>query len=235
MYGEYNLPLKIEREDFSLSFEKENGYIIYKRECLGETVTKTIFSKKGKVLLNPIEPTNMPKSITSHLLVEFDSPLIIGPEIQKTVFLTFPIEIGVYIVQEKKYQLIDIFSSSVQKFTLYGEPAEGIICKYWKSKVCSIAPAPNCLKEGVLELVLSNSSSNWVEVKQAVFNSYGMKIYYNEQKTTMKANLKLRDDGTAETGFEELSLKKDMVKSIEVYTTSKLRVTPIKFLMEYGL
>lgn len=235
MYGKYDLPLKIEKEDFSLSFEKEKGDILYTRECLGETVSKTIFAKKGKVLLNPVEPTNKPKSITPYLYVELESPLIIEPKTNKTVFLTFPIEIGVYIVQDKKYQLIDVFSTSKQKFTLYGEPTEGIICRYWKSKIFSKTPSPSPLKEGVIELVLSNSNTAWVELKKAVFNAYGMKIFYSDQTTAMKAKLRLNEDGTAETDFDETYLKKGMTKSVEVYTASKLKMMSTKFLMEYGL
>jgi len=235
MYGQYDLPLKVEKEDFSLSLEKENGSILYRRECLGEAVTKTIFAKKGKVLLNPVEPTNKPKSITPNLLIEFESPLTIEPQANTTVFLTFPIEIGVYIVLDKKYQLIDVFSTSIQKFTLYGEPTEGIICKYWKSKVFSTIPTPDPLKEGVLELVLSNSNPTWVELKKAVFNAYEMKIFYNDQITAMKAKLKIYDDSTAETNFEESYLKKGMIKSVEVYMASKLKMMSTKFLMEHGL
>lgn len=235
MYGKHDLPLKIEKEEFSLSFERENGGVAYHRSCFGETAVKTIYMKKGKVLLNPVEPTNKPKSITPYLLVEFENPIIVEPQSERTVFVTFPVEIGVYIIAEDKSRIIDIFSLAKQKYTLYGEPTSGLICKYWKSRVHPKPPGADPLKEGVIELALSNPNPDWTEIGRAVFNAYGMKIFYSKEKTAMKARMKLMDNTTAETSFEESSFKRDMTKSIEIYTTSKLAITSTKFLMEHGL
>jgi hypothetical protein len=124
---------------------------------------------------------------------------------------------------------------SKQKFTLYGEPKNGVICKYWKSEVYETMPAPDPMHEGILELNLSSSSADWEQVTKAVFNAYGMKVFYSSHLVGMKAKMKVEDDGIAETEFQDSSPERGMRKSLEAFPARKLSMVATNFIMEYGL
>jgi len=235
MFGNYNIPLNIEQGDISLSVEKEGEGFLYKRECLGKKTKKALLTSNGEILLNPVEPLNVPKALTAYLLIAFEKALLIEPKATKKIFITFPVEIGVYINSAADSQLIDVFALTKQKFTLYGDPRNGIICRYWKSEVNTTPPSTNHLQEGIIELILSNTTSEWVEVSKAMFNGYGMKIWYNDNLVAMRAAMKLKAGGIAETDFEETPPENGMSNALEIYTTKKLSIASTKCVMEYGL
>jgi hypothetical protein len=235
MFGYYDVPLKIVEEGISLCVQKEGKGLVYRRECLEEQIEKNLLASKGKILLNPVEPVNKPKALTSYLLIEFEKALMTEPKGTKTVFLTFPVEIGVYITTDKDFEILDILTLTKQKFTLYGDPKNGVICKYWKSPVYSTMPSPDPIREGFIELNVINTNSNWIEATRAVFNALGMKLYYNNKTVSMKANMNLRTGNSAETEFVDIPLKRGMKKSLEIYKPGKLSVVKPKFIMEFGL
>ena len=199
-----------------------------------DSLEKILVKGDGKVLINPIEPLNKPKKITSHLLVEFDKTITIAPTSRVKVYIKFPIEMGVFISDEEEIEIIDILSLVKQKFTLYGDPSSGLICKYWKSEIYSTIPDADPISEGIMELSIINDAEIWVEVSRAVFNAYGMKIYYDSDMVSMKANMKIISNSIAETSFSDTPIRAGMEKSMELYTAKRLYVNGTKCIMEAG-
>jgi len=235
MFGQYDAPVSVSEEGISLSLQQDGDRFTYQRTCMEDTTRKTLLSSGGRLLLNPVEPLNKPKNLSPYLLIRLEESLMVGPGEAKTVFLTFPVEIGAYFGREDHFELVDIFTLAVQKYTLYGEPSNGFICRYWKSGVFSASPDISPLHEGVLELRLVNTSDGWVDVSKVVFNAYGMKVFYNAQRVVMKGTMRLRSGNLAETGFEGLPPESDMIHALEVYTAKKLSMSSSKFVMEFGL
>jgi hypothetical protein len=234
-YGDHTLPLSISQEGFSISIDQVGDTWLYQRECDGDRVEKKLLTSINTVLINPVEPLNRPKEITSYLLVEFERPLMIEPEVKRLVFVTFPIEIGVFMSSKRGFEIIDILTLQKQKFTLYGNPRAGVICKCWKSSIHATEPPVDPIRQGVMRLNISNVGDHWVEVTRAVFNAFGMKLFYNDEMVAMKATMKILGKHMAETDFSNLPLRKDMTKSLELYTSRKLIVTAPKFIMEQGI
>jgi hypothetical protein len=235
MFGTYNVPLSIAQEGISLSVQKERENILYTRECLGESVEKILVAGSGKLLLNPVEPVNKPKALPSHLLIEFANTLQVEPKGTMNIFLAFPVEIAVFMPSNEEFEVIDTFTLARQKFTLYGDPINGVICKYWKSSIYTAEPSLNRVEEGLIELAVTNTTTGWIEVTKTVFNAYGMKIFYDDERVSMKANMKLKGGGSAETECMDEPLVEGMTKSLEMYTVRKLSVTKKNFIMEFGL
>lgn len=235
MFGVYNIPFKIENEGFYISIEKDGKLNHYKRDYNGETLEKDIFSDTSKILIHPVEPLNIPKEITSNFLIKFGNTLMVEPQGVEKIYLKFPIEIGIFISGKKDIEIVDILTFINQKFALYGDPRNGVICKYWKSEIYSTIPAVNPLQEGVIELIVRNKTNRWVEVTKAVFNAYGMKIYFNEDLVSMKANIKILGEEVGETYFINSPIKTGMKKSMELYAVRKLLVPTTRFLMEWGI
>jgi len=235
MFGQYDIPISIEQEKITLSVQKEGESLLYRRACLGETVEKMLVTGDGKVLLNPVEPVNKPKSLASYLLIELEKTMQIEPKGTRDIFLTFPVEIAVSISSNEEFEVIDVFTLPRQKFTLYGDPINGVICKYWKSNIYPAEPSLNPMQEGLIELSITNTTTSWIEVTKAVFNAYGMKIYYDDERAAMKAGMRLKGGQSAETEFIDEPVEEGMTKSLEIYTAGKLSVARKKFVMEFGL
>ena len=180
MYGEYSIPMTVEMEGLHVAVRKEGAGALYTRDCLGEKVEKRLMPGNEKILLNPVEPLNKPKGLTPHLQVEFEKTMVVAPRLSTKIFITFPVEIGVYISANDQFHIVDVFTFTRPKFTIYGDPRNGVLCKHWKSAVHSSIPSTDPLREGVVELDISNSLSDWIEITRSVFNAYGMKLYYND-------------------------------------------------------
>jgi hypothetical protein len=103
------------------------------------------------------------------------------------------------------------------------------------SNVYSSIPSINPLYEGIIELSITNTTKEWITVTKAIFNAYGMKIYYRDDLVAMKASMKIIHGSIAETDFVDAPLEPGMNKSLELYTVKKLAVTTTKFIMEAGL
>ena len=235
MFGQYDIPISIEQEEITLSVQKEGESLLYRRACLGESVEKMLVAGGGKILLNPVEPVNKPKSLASYLLIELEKTMQIEPKGIRDIFLTFPIEIAAYILANEEFEVIDVFTLPRQKLSLYGDPINGVICKYWKSSIYTTEPSLNRMQEGLIELSVTNTTTSWIEVTKALFNAYGMKIYYDDDKASMKANMRLKGGQSAEIEFIDEPVAEGMTKSLEIYTARKLSVARKKFVMEFGV
>ena len=235
IFGLHDVPLRIVHEGISFTVEKDKGGLRYKRKSMGEEVENIFLSSNSKVLINPIEPLNMPKELSPYLLIEFEKSIFIEPMTTTSIFITFPVEIGIFVNGKKNYQIIDIFTLAKQKFTLYGSIRSGVICRYWKSDVYFTIPDVNPVYEGIIELIMRNTTMRWVEVTKVVFNAYGMKIYYSDDMVSMKANMRIFSKKIAETGFVGSHLEKGMKRSLELYISRKIPMVTTKFLMEDGI
>lgn len=235
LFSEYTIPFNIKQEGISLSVEQEGEVYVYRRKCLEEEVNKLILSDESRIVIQPVEPCNVPKELSPNFLVEFERSLVVEPGIQRRVFLKFPVEIGVFISYGKDFELLDVFSKAKQKFTLYGDPRSGSICKYYRSEVYESSPSADPLLEGVLELRLENSDSKWIDVSKAVFNAYGMILFFSGELVSMKAEMRIENNLTAETDFMDSPLKKGMIRARKIFTEKKLPIVTPKFMMREGL
>jgi len=225
--------------------KKIDAQWMYKRILGSDSVEKLIL-EEGKLVINPVKPLNTPKEITQNLFIEFEKMLLLAAGARKKIFLTFPIEIGVFISDKRSenHQLLDVLTLSRQKFTLYGSVSNGLVCKYWKSKIHSVAPSLNPLHEGLMELTMRNTTSDWVSISKVVFSAYGMKLYY-DSNVFMKARMDILSKNTAETGFELHHINGNLKsyprknqdtwkEALEVYIR-KLDFVPPTFDMRLGL
>lgn len=235
IYNTYTPPFYVDIEEIRISIIEEDDSLLYKRED-NENVFEKIFLGSGDIIINPIEPVNLPRHISPFLLIELEKSVLIEPVSKQKIFLTFPVEIGVFVSQSNsRYKVLDVISRTTDKYTLYGTHTRGMICKYWKSDVFTSSPKTDTLHEGVLELDISNENGEWMEVRKVVFNAYGMKIYHGDNKLAMRANLKILGNSIAETSFTTYPTTSRFKRSIELYTAHKLMLTGTKCVMEHGL
>lgn len=233
MFGRYRGTFRREYNDILVEAESAGGLLTYRRRCEGKTFERILVSNTGEVVINPVEPVNLPKEITNFLQVEF-SPMMIEPGASRTVFLKFPVEIGVFVESARDIEVLDVFALGTQKYALYGSPTNGVIARYYESAVYPEIPSVDPFREGVMELSIHNTCREWVEVSRVVFESTDMKIYYGDF-VAATATMKLLTKTMAETDFIDAPLRPGMVKSVELYTARKIPAIDRGYLMEWGL
>jgi len=235
MFGLQDIPFEISHDGLLFSVKGDEKRFFYKRKTPGEDVDKILLLEESKLLINPVEPVNKPRKITPNLLIKFEKSIVMDSRSTKKIYVKFPVEIGIFIHGSKYSENIDIFTLAKQKYTLYGDIRKGIICKYYRSGVYFSIPSSDPLQEGVMELIIRNTTSRVMEITMAVFNPYGMRIYYSDDMVSMRAEMEILSETVAETDFVNSPLKKGMKKSIKLYTTRKLPGVSSKFTMEAGL
>ncbi|MFC2156269.1 DUF432 domain-containing protein [Acidobacteriota bacterium] len=235
IFGYHEIPFNLDKIGLSMRREQSGGNLHYQRDSTERDVKKLILGKDKKILINPVEPVNVPKYITPFLLIKLKNHLMLETKISRTLYIKFPIEIGVFVSSKRHPNPIDIFTLNSPKFTLYGDPLNGIICRFYESEVYSELQEVNPLEEGIIELNISNRSSEWIELTQVVFNAHGMKIFYDDTKVVMRASMDIHNKTTAEIDIFDSPLKSHMVKSKEIYSTTMMSIVKPKFIMREGL
>ncbi|MDD1720117.1 MAG: DUF432 domain-containing protein [Methanoregulaceae archaeon] len=251
VFGSHPFPFEYRGGSITIATRMAEGFARYERTCRGDRLEKILAGSGCPLTINPVEPVKLPKEITSYLEVHFPA-VIIGPGGGKVLYLTFPIDIGVFLKGKEDYSLLDLFSLVPQKYSLYGPPDGGVVTRYFESDVHPDIPVVDPLVSGVLELSLKNQARDWIEVSRVVLDSIGMTIYYGGY-ASIAAGMEIFSSSVAETqvtrkllaegqqpGVPASSAKKvtvaSMFGSFPLYTAGKALVSEKKgYLMEYGL
>lgn len=238
VYGTYDSSCHIMEDEISIDVERTSRYLTYRRVCRGESAERTIASEKGSIIINPVEPLNLPKKVTRYLEIHFN-PIFVEPETTRQLYLTFPVEIGVFIRAKEDNDLLDVFSPVLPKYSLYGPPDYGRVTRWHESSIYPDVPKTDPLREGVLDLTLVNEGKTWIEVSRAVFVNAGMTIWYGDY-VLMSAKMELYSNMVAETKILSTPGKNGMTRSIPAYSARKVSVVEmvpekVVFLMEFGL
>ncbi len=233
VFGTYDLNVELSEQDIDISLKGKGKRKLYRRIIGDDEVTKYIHADKGKLIVCPVEPVNAPdESISEHLLIELEQPLVIEPGSTDTFFLKFPVEIGSFLVDPTDVERIDIFTLTQPKYTLYGPPESGIVCKWWKSDVYSQAPEVDRLFEGVLRVKITNNYREWMELEKLVFWAFDMKIFYNDH-AYMDARLTIEKRTIGETAFNGRK-PKGMHRAIDIYQAKGLKKLEKSYVIEWG-
>jgi len=233
VFGTYDLNVELSEQDIELSVKGDGKRKRYYRRAGDEEVEKYVNADRGKLIVCPVEPVNAPdESISEHLLIELERPLLIEPGSTDTFFLKFPVEIGSFLVDPTDVERIDIFTLTQPKYTLYGPPESGIVCKWWKSDVYSQAPAVDRLFEGVLRVKITNNYREWMELGKMVFGAFDMKIFYNEN-AYMDACLTIEKRTIGETSFNARK-PKGMHRAVDIYQAKGLKKLEKSYVIEWG-
>ncbi len=238
MFGVYNVPFHLERDNISLEVENRGDTVFYRRSQPG-SLEKYLLVSKCRLQLSPVEPLHLPKIMTHNLMIEFNRPLLVESREKRKIFLNVPLEIAVYLLSAKKEtlpELADVFTLGTPKFTLYGNITNGILCKHYQSDIFaqlpSDAPTPD---RAWLQLTVHNSSPHWIQVTRTILSAYAMKLYYDKEFVAMNMEMNLIDPSHAETYAVDLPLRKGMQKAQEYFSSGRMQIGSHKFSMEWGL
>ena len=232
MFGKYDLDVTLAEDGVKIVVEDTGKRKRYYRKCGKEEVEKFIHADTGRIVVCPVEPVNIPlPNPAEHLQIELDKPLIVASGERDTFYTTFPVEVGVFLVDRKDVERIDLFTKTKPKFTLYGPPESGIICKWWQSSIYSEPPKVKKLHEGIFKVDIRNEYHEWMEIQKLVFCGHEMKMFYNDH-AYLHGFIKIQKRTVGDTGF--ISRKpKDMHGSVDIYLAKGLKRLE-NYVMEWG-
>ncbi len=233
MFGEFDYSFRYESGDISVRVDQTEGFYQYFRKSGGEHITKVISGGPGTMVINPVEPVNLPREVTSYLEVHF-TPVAVEPASTQSVYLKFPVEIGVFLESKGDFDILDIFSLTKPKYSLYGPPEEGIITRYHESPVSGTIPLTDRLREGVIALTIANTSRSWLEVSRVVLDCRELFLYYGDI-VYLAARMDILSKDIADVRSENRPLREGMKLSILLSKARKtLLPEKIPFMMEFG-
>lgn len=239
MYGSFDYSFHYKNDVITVGIERNGEFYRYFRQFTGnKRIEKILLSNSGRIVVNPVEPLNLPQEVTKYLEISFD-PIFIEPLGKKEFYLTFPIEIAVFVAAKNDIEVLDIFSLSTPKYSLYGPPNGGVITRWHHSRIFSSIPEIDHNREGILSFSIENGTKEWVQVSRAVFESYGMKIYYGTPEqgkpVSMMTRMRIATKMMADTEFFDKPLLEGMAKSVELHTARDIPTVKRFFTMEWGL
>ncbi len=234
MFGRYERDFEYSDADVKLRIDRSGTIPVYTRDCNGAHVEKYLTGDYHTIHICPVEPVNLPEEITHHLEIAFPE-IVLPPEVKQTIYLKFPVEIGVFFEIHQEMGVLDILSLVPTRFSLYGRPDAGVITRWYQSDLYSCVPATDLHREGVLELALVNHCATTVEISRAVFDSHHMTIFYGEH-VGMTATMEVWSPVIAQTIFATTPPPGCPNRSIDLYTSRKFPVGPMKgYMMESGM
>ncbi len=238
MYGRHELTLNIEKDDIKLELTGSGREKNYFRKIGNEAIEKKIYADRGELIISPVPPVNLPTNVSNHLMIELNKSIFIEPDVEEKVFVKFPVEIGVFLSDEKDIEPVDIFTKTKLKYILYGRPENGILCRWWGSEIYEKIPNFDEFYEGIMELRIKNIYNEWVKINKVVFDTLPMKIFYGKY-VYCSANLEIIKKSMGKTYFNEKV--EGMNEGIDLYLAKsrKLGLSLAKeikkeFFMEWG-
>ncbi|OPY38274.1 MAG: hypothetical protein A4E35_00697 [Methanoregula sp. PtaU1.Bin051] len=160
---------------------------------------------------------------------------MLNPKSERNKYLTFPVEIGVFLESGGDIHVLDLFSLVPVKYSLYGSPAAGLITRWHKSGVYGDPPHTQKYCIGILKLKLKNTTPETIEVSRSVFDSWSMHLYYGEYMI-MTADMEVYSPMIARTYVWDKPPVDGMQRCRELYMARKIpTVHGSGYLMEFGV
>jgi hypothetical protein len=220
VFGEFSPPYSFGGDGLSLSLEMKDGHYLYRRDLAGNQVEKAISAGLSRLLVHPVEPFYAGSGRAGHLELEFP-PLIIEAGATETIFLAFPVEIGIFVEGIRDTEILDAFSVGPPKYSLYGSPHRGVITRFARSGRHRELPAVDGAREGVLKLSIRNMLPEWATVSRVVMDSQEMHLYSSDF-AGLVAVMRITSRGFAEVTGIDRALKGGMSRAHDFFTARRI-------------
>ena len=222
-YGIYTISDKLEFvfHNVEIKVERIGEHVFsYTRKDADDNILKKIIPINSSDLtleLCPIRPLNYPASRTSHVYLDFESPIFLSKGSAATVFVRCPIEIGVFLVHGNHKDSLDWFTCDPinSRFCLYGSPESGTLCKYTNSEIVESYEDSIPFLNAVLKIDIKNDLDRGFTISKIVFPITSNSLYYKNSKTIIDSlNVTLKKKLTIEIiDVDTITIKTDWIKS----------------------
>ncbi len=165
------------------------GKFSYIRNSQNETIKKIIQATQNvhKIELAPALPIRMPSYKTDFFFLRFEDPLFIAENSTMETLVSFPIEIGLFLVGQGRSSGFDFFSCdpSNSRFGLYGTPEDGRLCKYATASLDCKRIVMQPFINTHLKIEIVNELNESASVGKVVFPVTDHDLYYDDGEVRM--------------------------------------------------
>ncbi|MCE4607233.1 MAG: DUF432 domain-containing protein [Desulfurococcales archaeon] len=142
-----------------------------------EVAFSAVLPGDSVLLAEPSLPIFLPFQYESEaLMIRLKEPVYVTPNYTAIFYLEAPFDIVVY---DEDGEIIDIFTMENPKYSLYGDPNNGVVCRYGKSSV-HVSEEDVPLTRGVLPVKVRNSFNTTLKVTLIVIPYRLLKTYYSQ-------------------------------------------------------
>lgn len=190
-YGKYSvensLTLSYPLTEVKIEKTDSMNFSYYRKNSEGQITEKIISRPSGKLTLEicPVLPMNLPARKTNDLMfLRFEKQVYVSKNSTIDIFVPFPIEIGVFVVdeQDSSASILDCFTCKPihSRFALYGSPDNGNLCMYAKVPVQKYTEP---YVYALTKISIANNTEKGVLVGKIVFPVTEHNMYYVENTT----------------------------------------------------
>ena len=183
-YGVYEvddeLSLSFPNNTITITKKSQNQYLFCRKSGESEYKQRISTDSNLSVQIAPVLPLNLPEEKTSLLYLDFDEPLYLDKKVKTKITVPYPIEIGVFIHNEEKPELLDCFSCDdrLSRFALYGTPTEGHFCKY---AFVDLDKKPDNLCYGRLDVAIKNNMNSSAKLGKIILNASAQDVFCSDK------------------------------------------------------
>lgn len=192
-YGVVKEGTTIKIGDMELSFTRNSNVLEYVRKSDKGEVKRRLIYGKPRIILQPTYPVfypEYPRRITNYILIKLLDEVDVEPSSTIEFHIHIPVDLAVIEESKNTYSFLDVIPLTKVKYTLYGSVVDGVIARYYESKVY----IENLEYTGEPGLALAkvrviNKSHEWVKITRILVDSIALKLYYREN--TWEAYIRL--------------------------------------------
>jgi len=142
-----------------------------------KVVSSAVLPGDSVLLAEPSIPIFLPFQYESEaLMIRLKEPVYVTPNYTSIFYLEAPFDIVVY---DEDGEIIDIFTIENPKYGLYGDPNNGVVCRYGKSSVY-VSEDDIPLTKAILPVKVRNSFNTTLKVTLVVVPYRLLKTYYGQ-------------------------------------------------------
>lgn len=145
-------------------------------------VSLEVFGEHSLVA-EPVHSLYVPEFITRHILIELADKSLIPPSSSIAFTVKIPVDLGVFVVGDDYYRLIDVIPlGKYYKYTLYGphatlEEITGLICRHWRSQLHYEKPVTEP-GECILEVEAVNEAEEPLFISKILVDASFTPLFY---------------------------------------------------------
>ena len=189
-YGFYTITdnLELTFPEIDVRIEKIGEHVFsYIRKDTEDNIVKKIIPTNSSELtleISPIRPLNYPARRTNYVYLDLETPVFLSENSAASIFVRCPIEIGVFLIHDNHKDSLDWFTCDPvnSRFSLYGSPESGTLCKYAQSEIVESYDDSIPFVNGVLKIDMKNDLDKGLSISKIVFPMSDNSVYYKNSK-----------------------------------------------------
>ena len=126
--------------------------------------------REARIGIFPTPPIRTPKEVAKNVYIKFKSPIIIDQKSVAVLYSKIPVEIAVYRQFKDEELLIDVFSLARPRYSLYGTPEAGVVCRYIEAEAVTEESKLEVKKyeEAKLRIRVTNEINNVIKITKII-------------------------------------------------------------------